>query len=140
MRSANAGSRTSSQRVGHPALVASSYGTVGAAEAEGHVVGHREVREQGVALEDRVDRAPVGRVSDTSCAVDEDPAGVGRSKPAIIRRVVVLPQPDGPSSGEELAGADVEIDAVDRGEVPEPLDQLDQPDGSPCIRAESRID
>jgi hypothetical protein len=51
-------------------------------ETEGDVVPDVEEREQGVGLEDGVDRSPV----------------LGCSNPAIMRRVVVLPQPDGPSS------------------------------------------
>ena len=39
-----------------------------------------------------------GRQRGDVAAVDEDAAGVGASSPAIMRSVVVLPQPDGPSS------------------------------------------
>ncbi len=42
---------------------------------------------------------------------------VGVSKPAIIRSTVVLPEPDGPEHGEELAVADLEVDRVDRHDV-----------------------
>ncbi len=44
--------------------------------------------------------------SSTICPV------VGRSKPAIIRRVVVLPQPDGAQQREELAARNVQVDVV----------------------------
>ena len=54
----------------------------------------------------------------------------GFSKPAIIRSVVVLPQPDAPEQREELARRDVEVDAVDGGHAVERLDQLMQPDGA----------
>ena len=37
-----------------------------------------------------------------------------RSSPATMRKVVVLPQPDGPEQGQELAVLDGEIDAIDR--------------------------
>ena len=47
---------------------------------------------------------------------------VGASNPAIIRRQVVLPGPGGPEHREELALADVEVDAVDGDHVAEPLD------------------
>ena len=56
---------------------------------------------------------------------------VGCSKPAISRSVVVLPQPDGPEQGEELAAVHGEIDVVHR-DFGEPLgqrDQLDMPTG-----------
>ena len=52
----------------------------------------------------------------------------GFSKPAIIRSVVVLPQPDAPEQRVELAGRDVEVDARDGGDPVERLDQLLQPD------------
>ena len=41
----------------------------------------------------------------------------GASSPAIRRRNVVLPQPDGPSTVEHLAGQDIEVDVVDRRHV-----------------------
>ena len=42
---------------------------------------------------------------------------------AIIRIVEVLPAPFGPEEAERLAGVDVEVDAVDRGERVEALGQ-----------------
>ena len=42
---------------------------------------------------------------------------VGNSKPAIRRSVVVLPQPDGPSSVTKLALFDVDVHVVDRDDV-----------------------
>ncbi len=53
---------------------------------------------------------------------------VGSSKPAIIRSVVVLPQPDGPEQREELARLHLEVDVVDRDEIPEPLGDAAQDD------------
>ena len=41
----------------------------------------------------------------------------GRSKPAISRSVVVLPEPDGPSSVKNSPCLDLEVDAVDRDDV-----------------------
>ena len=41
----------------------------------------------------------------------------GRSKPAISRSVVVLPEPDGPSSVKNSPSRDLEVDAVDRNHV-----------------------
>ena len=49
-------------------------------------------------LKDGVDVAPVGRDPRDVLAVEQDAAAVGCSNPAIIRSVVVLPQPEGPSS------------------------------------------
>ena len=37
---------------------------------------------------------------------------VGASKPAIMRNVVVLPQPEGPTTIEELAVLDLEVQVV----------------------------
>ena len=54
-------------------------------------------------------------------AADLDLALGGSSKPAIIRSVVVLPQPDGPSSARNSPLLHVEVDAVDRDEVTEAL-------------------
>ena len=62
------------------------------------VVPHRHVREQRVVLEHRVDVALVRRHPRDVDPLEADGA-LGRvSKPAIIRSVVVFPQPDGPSS------------------------------------------
>ena len=46
---------------------------------------------------------------------------VGSSNPPIMRRVVVLPQPEGPSMREELPFFDVERKVVHRGHVTEQL-------------------
>ena len=53
---------------------------------------------------------------------------VGSLKPAIIRSVVVLPQPDGPEQREELAARDVEVEVVDDGRAAEDLGQAAQAD------------
>ncbi len=59
---------------------------------------------------------------------------VGCSKPAIIRRVVVLPQPLGPSIVKNSPCGDVEVDVVDGGEVPEPLDDGPEGDARRSVR------
>ena len=61
------------------------------------VLGDGHVGEQGVALEDRVGRPLVRRQAGDVDALDLHPPALGCSNPAIIRRVVVLPQPEGPS-------------------------------------------
>ena len=53
---------------------------------------------------------------------------VGCSKPPIMRRVVVLPQPRRAEEAEELAVVDVEVDVVDGDEVAERLDHVDEAD------------
>ena len=59
----------------------------------------------------------------------------GCSKPAIIRSVVVLPHPDGPSSEKNSPAADLEVDAVDRHLVAERLGQPGQRHGAPSSGA-----
>ena len=69
-----------------------------------------EVREQRVVLEDHVDRPLVRRIVGDVAAAQLDPAArSGSSNPPIIRSVVVLPQPDGPSS-EKNSPARISID------------------------------
>ncbi len=54
----------------------------------------------------------------------------GRSKPAIMRSVVVLPQPLGAEQGDDLALAHLEGDVVHRGDRAEaPGDVLKLEDG-----------
>ena len=55
---------------------------------------------------------------------------VGSSRPAIIRRTVDLPQPDGPEQDEELAVVDLEVEVVDGGDVAEALG--DRLEADPC--------
>ena len=49
---------------------------------------------------------------------------VGSTKPASMRKVVVLPQPDGPSSERNSPSPDLEVDAVDRLEAAERTAEL----------------
>ena len=53
----------------------------------------------------------------------------GRSKPAISRSVVVLPEPDGPSSVKNSPARDLEVDAVDGDHLAVGLADPAQPDG-----------
>ena len=50
----------------------------------------------------------------------------GCSKPASMRSVVVLPQPDGPSRDRNSPRSDLEVDVVDGGDGSEVLGQLDE--------------
>ncbi len=70
-------------------------------QPEGDVLVDVEVREQRVALEDRVDRTPVGLgVGDVVAGQgDACPRWVARARPPSAS-VVVLPQPEGPSSAK----------------------------------------
>jgi hypothetical protein len=66
-------------------------------EPEREVLADRHVRVERVALEDHRDVAILGRdVVDDAIADPQRPALIS-SRPAIIRRLVVLPQPDGPT-------------------------------------------
>ncbi len=65
-------------------------------------------------------RPPTGRLEMSRPAWWIVPA-VWTSSPEIARSSVVLPQPEGPEERDELAALDVEVDIVERGEVPEPL-------------------
>ncbi len=92
-----------------------------AAQAEGDVLLHAEVREERVALEDRVGRPLEGRQIDDVDAVDQD-AAVARALEAgdhpQRRRLAAAARPE---QREELAPRDRQIDRADRGEVPEAL-------------------
>ena len=87
-----------------------------ASAARTHVVERRHVREQAVALEHHAHVATRGRHRRDVLAVDEHRSCGGRSKPATMRRAVVLPQPDGPSSATSSPGAS-SIDSPSRARV-----------------------
>ena len=65
---------------------------------------------------------------ETSCPAARSSPRPGISKPAIIRSVVVLPEPEGPSIVKNSPPRDVEVDGVDRGHVAEALDEPADPD------------
>ena len=66
-------------------------------EGEGHVVIHRHVRVERVVLEDHRDVAVLGRMSLTTLpSIMTSPPEIS-SSPAIMRNVVDLPQPLGPT-------------------------------------------
>ena len=69
-----------------------------APQSELHVVLHGQMRKQRVALKDRADVAVIGRPVVDASAAEQDFPWSGCSNPAIIRSVVVLPHPEGPSS------------------------------------------
>ena len=100
-----------------------------------------EMGEQRVVLEDHVDGPFVGRVAWSRRGRG---AGSGRrsgsSNPPIIRSVVVLPQPDGPSSEKNSPrGLDQERHPVHGHEsLAESLLEVDQPDlGRGGLRGQS---
>ena len=67
-------------------------------QAEAEVLAHRHVRVERVVLEHHGDVAVARRVVVDHAAVDGDLAARDGSRPAIIRRMVHLPQPEGPTS------------------------------------------
>ena len=86
-------------------------------DAEADVLGHGQVREERVVLEHHADAAPLGRERSgrapaTTLPSRQTSPASGRSKPAIRRRSDVLPQPLGPSEGDELALLDAEVGAA----------------------------
>ena len=92
---------------------------------------HRQVREQRVVLEDHPDPALLGRHHGPARprprrSTTTSPAS-GRSKPAIRRSSVVLPQPDGPSTATQLAALDLEVSSRTAGHRAERLRQAAQP-------------
>ncbi len=76
-----------------------------ALEAERDVPGDVEVVEERVALKHHVDVALVGRDVLDRLALEQNVPSVGSSNPASMRSVVVLPQPDGPSSEKNSPSA-----------------------------------
>ena len=97
-------------------------------QAVGDVLLDVEVREERVALEDRVDRALVRRRLRDVDPVDEDLA-VGRLlEPGQHAQRRGLAAARGPEQREELARLDLEVDAVDGGDAVELLAQPDDRD------------
>jgi hypothetical protein len=83
-------------RCGHPFVL----------QAIGDVPFDRHVREKRVGLEHHMDGAIPGGRAGHVLTVHEDAARVGSSKPASIRKSVVLPQPEPPRSAKDLALVD----------------------------------
>ena len=99
-----------------------------ALEAEGDVAGDVEVREQGVALEDHVDRALVRRVAGHVAAAKLDPAGGRQVEAADHPQGRGLAAPGRPEQREELARPDRQGDVVDRDDIAEPLREVREAD------------
>ncbi len=88
-------------------------------QAEPDVLLHREVGEQGIALEDGVHRPFVRGCRRHVDPVDHDRPGVGSLEPGDQPERGGLPAARRPEQREELAIVDPEIDVVDRGDIAE---------------------
>ncbi len=101
-------------------------------QPERHVLVDVEVREQRVALEHRVDRAPVGLREGDVVPAKRDRPRRGGVEPRDHPQGGGLAAARGSKQGEERAAWDVEVQRVHRGEVAEGLRQLAQP--QPVVR------
>ena len=99
----------------------SALGRLAIAEAEGDVVADGQVGEEGVALEDGVDLALVGRQVGDVAAVEEDAAGVGLLEAGGQAQHGRLAAAARAEEGEELALPEPEGDVVDGPDGAEPL-------------------
>ena len=99
-----------------------------APQPEGDVVHDAHVREERVGLEHRVDVALVGAGRVMSVSPIRIWPAVGSSRPATIRRVVVLPQPEGPSRAKNEPCGMVRSSGCTAVNSPKRLGQPDQPE------------
>jgi hypothetical protein len=67
-------------------------------EAEGDVLGNRHVRQERIVLEQHSNVALMDRDPGDRVPIEKISLAFGSRRPAILRSVVVLPQPLGPSS------------------------------------------
>ena len=72
-------------------------------------------------LEHEADVAVAGRRCVTSSSLVQHRAVVGRSRPAMMRSSVVLPEPDGPRSASSEPLGTLEADVLERLERPNRL-------------------
>jgi hypothetical protein len=97
-------------------------------QAEPDVLGDRQVREEGVALEDRVHVPLVRRQSDHVAVSEEDPALGGGLETADHPQRGGLAAPRRPEHGEERPARDFQREIVDRDHAVEPLGHVLDPD------------
>ncbi len=110
------------ERLGHPLLALGLRHRL-VLHPERDVLRDGQEREQGVALEHRVDVAAVGRPGADVDAVEQDLAVGRRLEARDHPQRGRLPAAARPEQREELAGLDLQRDAVDRGDVVKPLRQ-----------------
>ncbi|MGY3368949.1 hypothetical protein ACVWZL_006074 [Bradyrhizobium sp. GM2.4] len=98
----------------------------GALQAEGDVVAHRQVRKQRVVLEHHVDRPLMRQRLRDVLAAEQNAPLIRRFETGEHAQKRGLAAAAGPEQRKELAGLDVERDAIDGPERPERLgDALD---------------
>jgi hypothetical protein len=97
---------------------------------------HAHVGEQGIGLEHHVDRPLIGRRPGDVLAVDQDPPGTRRLEAGEHAQERGLAAAGAAEQAEQLLAVDLEIDAVDRGEVDEALRQPLDPEDRPGLRVE----
>jgi len=114
-------------RLGDPAL-GLLLGELAGPQPEGDVVAHVQVREQRVALEDRVDRAAVGRQGGDVPPAQQHLAGVGQLQPGDDAQEGRLAAARGAQDGDELAASDCQGDAAQDFRAAEALADSLQPD------------
>ena len=90
-------------------------------QPEGDVLAHRQVREEGVALEDRVDLALVGRQVGDVLAVEQDPPLVGLLEPGQDPQQRRLAAARGAEQREELPAPDRQRHPVHGADLAEVL-------------------
>ena len=103
-------------------------------QAEGDVLARGHVREQAVGLKHHAHVAPVRRHVGDVVAVEQDPAGVEPLQAGKRAQGRGLAAARGAEQGDELAGADLERQAVQRADLAEAAAQIDQPDLDPRRR------
>src|SRR5581483_1945775 len=110
------------------------------AEAEGHVLAHRAMREQRVVLEDQADAAPVRRHAGDRRAGNGHVAGIGLDEAGHGPQARRLAAARGAEEREELARRHLERDAVQRPGRAVPLHEPAQRDvGGPAVRQRSSL-
>ena len=113
----------------------SKYALSAHAEREGDVLEHRHVREEGVVLEDHADVALVRRHPRDRVPVDEDLAGVGEQEPGDEVEGRGLARTARAQECDEAPGRDGQAHLLDRGDRPEALGDVLQPERRPAPRS-----
>ena len=120
---------SSSSATSPTAASASAAGSRAALQREGDIVADRQRRIERIALERHGDAALAPAAESWIAPPSRRIVpSLTSSKPAIMRRVEVLPQPDEPSKRNDLAALDVEVEIFDRDDgllAARPIDLVD---------------